>query len=103
MLKAQKPQTNGKKKVSKPSVQQDPAFNAQHCQYYVFQLVCKDCTVEYVVEGYLPFKYITAAFEDLVAQKESITRVNKRIEILQELPEEDEEQPDEDEAQPEGE
>lgn len=60
---------------------QDPNFNAQQCQYYVFQLVSKEKTVEYVVEGYLPFKYITAAFEDLISQKDSLAKINSRIAI----------------------
>jgi hypothetical protein len=94
LLKTQKPVANGKKKSRGPLVKQDPNFNAMQCQYYVFQLVCKDVTVEYVVEGYLPFKYITAAFEDLVAQKDSISKINKRIEILQEYPDEYEDLPE---------
>ena len=28
--------------------------------FYAFQLICKDTTLEFVVDGYLPFKYITA-------------------------------------------
>jgi hypothetical protein len=94
LLKTQKPVANGKKKSRSPLMKQDPNFNPMHCQYYVFQLVCKDVTVEYVVEGYLPFKYITAAFEDLVAQKDSISKINKRIEILQEYPDEYEDLPE---------
>lgn len=66
-----------------PLSPQDANFNPQQCQYYVFQLVCKDKTVEYVVEGYLPFKYITAAFEDLINQRDSIARINERISIYQ--------------------
>lgn len=28
--------------------------------HYAFQLICKDATLEFVVDGYLQFKYITA-------------------------------------------
>jgi len=87
LLKVQKGGVSTKKKGSKsPLSSQDPNFNAQQCQYYVFQLVCKDTTIEYVVHGYLPFKYITAGFEDLIAQKDCIQKINKKIEILDEVP-----------------
>lgn len=81
------PDKNGKKKSAKSSMKpapssKDPNFDAMQCQYYVFQLVWKDTTIEYVTEGYLPFKYITAAFEDLINQKDIISKVNKRITIF---------------------
>ena len=85
LLKAQKSSMNKHKKGGMlPPHSPDPSFDLKQCQYYVFQLVCKDATVEYVVEGYLPFKYITAAFEDLIAQKDSINRVDEKILIVEE-------------------
>lgn len=89
LLKLQKGSAGGsfkKNKGKSPLLAQDSNFNAQQCQYYSFQLVCKDKTSEYVVEGYLPFKYITAAFEDLIAQRESIERINSKIFIFEESP-----------------
>lgn len=90
LLKAQKSKQSGSKKKGAKSFSPpvDPNFDVQQCQYYAFQLICKDTTIEYVVDGYLPFKYITAAFEDLIAHKEAITRVGKKIEIVDESPEE---------------
>lgn len=91
LLKAQKndktSDQKGKKKsakaTSKPSSStKDSTFDPMQCQYYVFQLVWKDTTIEYVTEGYLPFKYITAAFEDLINQKDIMSKVNKRITIF---------------------
>ncbi len=88
LLKVQKSKANGgKKKATKmPIYTQDPNFDVQQCQYYAFQLICKDTTIEYVVDGYLPFKYITAAFEDLIAHKDAIIRVGDALQINSDQP-----------------
>ena len=85
-MKAQKNNKSKTKTAGKPNkgstVSEDNNFDVMQWQNYVFQLVWKDKTIEYVTEGYLPFKYITAAFEDLINQKDILGKVNKRITIL---------------------
>jgi hypothetical protein len=89
LLKIQKSPNSSlkvKKQSKSPLNVKDANFSVQQCQYYTFQLVCKDKTMEYVVEGYLPFKYITAAFEDLISQRDSTDKISKRIFIYEEQP-----------------